>query len=126
MLLNFGVDPAVLYNKQREKYRGLNQKRRYELEFRANEVFLSAMSVAELMIKHSIGKIHIDFNPIEMAEKTGVEILSFSGDEAMVLGQLPLHHRDPIDRMIIAQSLVNAIPVMSDDPKFLKYDCRVI
>ncbi len=47
----------------------MNQKRRYELEPRANEVFLSAMSVAELMIKHSIGKIHIDFNPIEMAEK---------------------------------------------------------
>lgn len=84
------------------------------------------MSIAELMIKHSIGKIKIDFNPIEMAEKTGLEILSFSGTDAMLLGQLPLHHRDPFDRMIIAQSLVNGFPVMSEDPKFLKYDCKVI
>jgi len=104
----------------------LNEKRRYELESRSNEIFLSAMSIAELMIKHSIGKIKIDFNPIEMAEKTGLEILSFSGTDAMLLGQLPQHHRDPFDRMIIAQSLVNGFPVMSDDPKFLKYDCKVI
>jgi PIN domain nuclease of toxin-antitoxin system len=104
----------------------LNEKRRYELESRSNEIFLSAMSIAELMIKHSIGKINIDFNPIEMAEKTGVEIMSFSGAEAMLLGQLPLHHKYPFDQMIIAQSLVNGLPVMSDDPKFLKYDCRVV
>jgi len=104
----------------------LNEKRRYQLESRSNEIFLSAMSIAELMIKHSIGKLHIDFDPIEMAEKTGVEMMSFSGVEAMLLGQLPLHHRDPFDRMIIAQSLVNGMPVMSDDPKFRKYDCKVI
>jgi len=104
----------------------LSDKRRYELESRSNEIFLSAMSIAELMIKHSIGKIHIDFDTIEMAEKTGVGILSFSGAEAVLLGQLPLHHRDPFDRMIIAQALANRLPVMSDDPKFLKYDCRII
>jgi PIN domain nuclease of toxin-antitoxin system len=104
----------------------LSEKRRYELESRSNEIFLSAMSIAELMIKHSIGKIHIDFNPIEMAEKTGIEIANFSGADAMLLGRLPLYHRDPFDRMIIAQSLVNRMPVMSDDPKFLKYACKVL
>lgn len=104
----------------------LNEKRRYALESRSNEIFLSAMSIAELMIKHSIGKIQVDFNPVEMAEKSGVELMSFSGAEAMLLGQLPLHHRDPFDRMIIAQSLAYGLPVMSDDPKFLKYDCKVI
>jgi len=78
------------------------------------------------MIKHSIGKIHIDFNPIEMAEKTGVGIASFSGADAMQLGQLPLHNRDPFDRMIIAQSIANGISVMTDDSKFLKYDCKVV
>jgi len=104
----------------------LNKKRRYELESRSNEIFLSAMSIAELMIKHSIGKLHIDFDLIEMAEKTGLEIMPFSGVEAVLLGQLPLHHRDPFDRMIIAQSLVNGMPIMSDDPKFRTYDCRVV
>ena len=104
----------------------LSEKRRYKLESRSNEIFLSAMSIAELMIKHSLGKINIDFNPIEMAEKTSIDIMNFSGAEAMLLGRLPLHHRDPFDRMIISQSLVNRMPVMTDDPEFLKYDCKVV
>jgi len=104
----------------------LNDKRRYELETPSNEVFLSAMSIAELMIKHSIGKIHIDFDPMQMAQKMRVEILDFSGTHATLLGQLPLHHRDPFDRMIIAQSLSNGLPLMSDDHKFPEYDCKVI
>ena len=104
----------------------LNKKRRYELQSPANEVFLSAMSIAELMIKHSIGKIDIKFDPLEMAQETGLEILDFSGADAIALGKLPLHHRDPFDRMLIAQSLVNQFFLMSDDSKFLQYDCKII
>ena len=104
----------------------LNDKRHYELESPANEILLSAMSIAELMIKRSIGKIDFEFDPLEMAQKTGLEILSFSGAEAMVLGELPLHHKDPFDRMLIAQALINRLSLMSDDSKFLQYECKVI
>ena len=104
----------------------LNKKRRYDLQSPANEVFLSAMSIAELMIKRSIGKINIEFDPLEMAQEMGLEILDFSGADAIALGKLPLHHRDPFDRMLIAQSLVNQFFLMSDDSKFLQYDCKII
>ena len=104
----------------------LSRRRRYELESPANEVFLSAMSIAELMIKHSIGKIEVEFNPLEMAQRIGLEILNFSGAEALVLGELPFHHRDPFDRMLIAQALVNKLSLMSDDSKFLPYGCKII
>ncbi len=104
----------------------LNEKRRYELESPANEVFLSAMSIAELMIKHSMGKIDIKFDPLEMAKKMRIDILNFSGPEAMLLGKLPLHHKDPFDRMLIAQALENKFSLMSDDSKFLPYDCKTI
>ena len=104
----------------------LNDKRRYELETPANEVFLSAMSIAELMIKHAIGKIHVEFDPLEMAKEMRIEILSFSGDHAMLLGKMPLHHKDPFDRMIIAQAIVNKLPLMSDDPKFPEYNCKIV
>ena len=104
----------------------LNDKRRYELETPANEVFLSAMSIAELMIKHTIGKIHVEFDPLEMAKQMRIEILSFSGDHAMLLGKMPLLHKDPFDRMIIAQAIVNRLPLMSDDPKFPAYNCKII
>ena len=66
----------------------LNEKRRYELESPANEVFLSAMSIAELMIKRSIGKIDFEFDPLEMAQKMGLELLDISSTEAIVLGNL--------------------------------------
>ena len=104
----------------------LNDKRRYELETPANEILLSAMSIAELMIKHTIGKIHVAFDPLEMAKQMRIEILSFSGDHAMLLGKMPLHHKDPFDRMIIAQAIVNRLPLMSDDPKFQAYNCKII
>jgi PIN domain nuclease of toxin-antitoxin system len=104
----------------------LNEKRRYELESPANEVFLSAISIAELMIKHSIGKIDIEFDPLEMAQTMGLEILSFSGSEAMVLGELPFHHKDPFDRMLIAQTMINKLSLMSDNSKFLQYECKII
>ncbi len=104
----------------------LNDKRRYELETPGNEVFLSAMSIAELMFKHTIGKIQVEFDPLDMAKQMRIEILSFSGDHAMLLGKMPLHHKDPFDRMIIAQAIVNRLPLMSDDPKFSAYNCKII
>lgn len=104
----------------------LNEKRRYDLQSPANEVFLSAMSIAELMIKRSIGKIDFEFNPLEIAQEVGLEILDFSGADALALGALPFYHKDPFDRMLIAQSLVNQFFLMSDDSKFLQYDCKII
>lgn len=104
----------------------LNDSRRYELESQANEVFLSSISIAELMFKQSIGKIEINFNPMDMAQKMGLEILSFSGDDANALGDLPFHHRDPFDRMLIAQAITNSLTLMSDDSKFFKYSCKTI
>lgn len=104
----------------------LNQKRRYELESPANEVYLSSMSVAELMIKTSLGKLDITFDPLEMASKMRVEILNFTGVDAMALGGMPYFHKDPFDRMIIAQAATNQLFLMSDDAKFIKYDCKVI
>lgn len=104
----------------------LSEKRRYELEVPANEVFLSVMSIAELMIKSSIGKIKIEFDPLKTAKQMQVDILDFSGRHALVLGQLPMHHKDPFDRMILSQALSNKLALMSDDAKFLKYNCRII
>jgi PIN domain nuclease of toxin-antitoxin system len=104
----------------------LNEKRRYDLESPANAVFLSSISIAELMIKSSIGKIDIDFDPLEAAKQMQVEILDFSGAHAVALGQLPLHHKDPFDRMILVQAMTNKLLLMTEDQKFSAYDCSII
>lgn len=104
----------------------INPGKLREIETQANQIFVSSISIAELMIKASLGKISIDFNPIEMADKSGFELLNFTAEDALLLKGLPFHHKDPFDRMLIVQSLANNIPLMSDDEKISMYECRVI
>lgn len=104
----------------------LTTPRRKDLESMANTVYVSSITIAELMIKSSIGKIHIDFNPVDLARQSGFEMLNFSGEDALFLQDLPFHHKDPFDRMLIAQSLTTQIPIMTDDSKIKLYECQVI
>ncbi len=78
------------------------------------------------MIKSSIGKLKIDFNPKELALKSGCELLDFTASDALLLKDIPFYHKDPFDRMIIAQAVSNNYYIMSNDLKFNHYDCRVI
>ena len=96
------------------------------LEDRSNTVYLSAMSIAEMMIKKSIGHLEIEFDMLEMIDKMGLEILDFDAKSALHLGALPFHHRDPFDRMIISQAITNGYRLMSEDQKFKMYDCNLI
>ncbi|GAB6097527.1 type II toxin-antitoxin system VapC family toxin [Desulfatiferula olefinivorans] len=104
----------------------LTEKRQYAINSPDNDIFLSALSIAELMIKQSIGKITISFNPLKMALETGLDILDFSGQNAITLGSLPLHHKDPFDRMLIAQAIDHGLALMSDDEKIKHYPCNII
>ena len=104
----------------------LPEKWRIDLESPTNRIFLSAISVAEIMIKASIGKLEVNFDPVQIAEESGFEMLDFSGSDALLLKDLPFHHRDPFDRMLIAQAVNHRIPLMSDDKKFRQYDCPLI
>lgn len=104
----------------------LSDSRRYELESPVNDVFFSAVSIAELTMKASIGKIDISFNPLEMAGKMDLDLLNFSGEDALILQELPGIHKDPFDRMLIAQSMTNQLALMTDNAKILQYMCRTI
>jgi PIN domain nuclease of toxin-antitoxin system len=104
----------------------LNAFHKQELVSPANRVWLSSISIAELMIKSSLGKLQIDFDPVEQAETMGLDLLDFTAEDAGRLGDLPLHHRDPFDRMLIAQSLSKNLCIMTEDVKFSAYECALI
>jgi len=91
-----------------------------------NDIYLSAISIAEMMIKQSIGSLNIDFDIYELCEQMGIEVLSFDGYSALKLGTLPFHHKDPFDRMIISQAITHNYSLMSADRKFSLYDCGLI
>jgi PIN domain nuclease of toxin-antitoxin system len=97
-----------------------------ELESPTNIIYVSSITIAELMIKASIGKLQIDFDPVDLALQSGFELLDFTGRDALLLKNLPFHHRDPFDRMLISQSVATKYPLMTDDANIKLYDCRVI
>ena len=97
-----------------------------KLESPTNIIYVSSITIAELMIKASLGKLEFNFDPVDLAEQSGFELLNFSGREALLLKDLPFHHRDPFDRMLIAQSLALKYPLMTDDVKIKLYECQVI
>ena len=97
-----------------------------ELESLANTIYVSSISVAEIMIKASLGKLEFNYDPISCTEEMGFQPLNFSAADAILLKDLPFHHRDPFDRMLIAQSIAQRAKIMSDDWNFARYDCDLI
>jgi len=104
----------------------INERKRVELETAANTVYVSSVSIIEMMIKSSIGKLPIDFDPVDMAEQSGFDLLDFSGRDALPLKDMPFHHKDPFDRMLIAQSISRNYSIMTDDAKFSLYECKLL
>ncbi len=99
-----------------------------------NQVIVSAMCIAEMAIKSSIDKLTIDSalekdgyrGLIDAITTTGFDFAGFSVHDAGRLRELPLHHRDPFDRMIIAQALNLGATVVTVDAKFGKYDVALL
>ncbi len=104
----------------------LTEKHRFEIETLSNIIYVSSISIAEIMIKSSIGKLEVNFDPAEMAKESGFELLDFTAADATILKDLTFHHRDPFDRMLISQGVANKMKIMTVDKKFNLYDCRLV
>ncbi|MCL2420990.1 MAG: type II toxin-antitoxin system VapC family toxin [Defluviitaleaceae bacterium] len=94
-----------------------------------NTIFISMATIWEVAIKMSIGKLEFD-GGIDGFIKAIVDndfmLLEIDVEHIKATVDLPLIHRDPFDRMIIAQAMVEDVPVMTTDENVLKYDITVI
>ena len=85
-------------------------------------VFISAATIWEIRIKVAKGRLRTDFdNVADEAVKHGFEVLSITGEHAQVAGDLPLHHDDPFDRMLIAQAKLEGMTMVTADSLFEPY-----
>lgn len=95
-----------------------------------HEVFLSAASVWELAIKHSSGRFVLPGPPAvvvpALVARSRVTPLPVSQTHALRVANLPVHHRDPFDRLLIAQAQVEHMPLLTTDRAFAAYDVEVI
>ena len=96
------------------------------LEDPTNRVYVSAICITELAVKASLGKLELDFDPITAVEQSQFDLLSFSARDAIGLRDLPFHHRDPFDRMLISQALAQDLTLVTQDPMFSHYECRIL
>jgi len=83
---------------------------------------LSSVSLIEIAIKTNLGKLRFSAEMARQAiQDMDIRILSFTATHAFRLFELPVYHRDPFDRQIIAQAFSEDIPVVTSDEKFLAY-----
>lgn len=91
----------------------------------ANNILISPASYWEIAIKVSLKKLDLQA-PYEDFMKRGIEgnefeVLPIQPPHTAVLVTLPYHHRDPFDRLLVAQAMVEQIPIVSGDPQLDKY-----
>jgi PIN domain nuclease of toxin-antitoxin system len=99
------------------------------IEDKDNDVFVSIVSLWEIAIKLGLGKLKLQ-RPFENLEadlqRLDIKILPIAFAELDIYRSLPLHHRDPFDRILIAQSLGNSLTIITRDALFEPYSIRVL
>jgi PIN domain nuclease of toxin-antitoxin system len=93
------------------------------------EVFVSIASLWEIAIKSSLGKLKLTRSLTDVLQQLSaqsIELLHIAPGHVLQVASLPFHHRDPFDRMIIAQAKVEFLTVVAVDPQFNSYGVKVI
>ena len=100
------------------------------VETRDNDLYLSAASAWEIAIKHSLGKLRLPEPPVRYVPSrlgaTGTTALPIEHSHALHVATLPPHHRDPFDRLLVAQAQLEDLPILTADPVFARYDVTII
>jgi PIN domain nuclease of toxin-antitoxin system len=95
-----------------------------------NELLLSAASTWEIAIKFASGRLHLPDPPATYVphriRSTGVTPLPVTTDQTLAAGALPLHHRDPFDRLLIAQAAALGVPLVTVDQQLASYGVELL
>lgn len=103
---------------------------RAAIESPSNPVLVSAVSIWEIAIKASIGRLQISHADViklpHLIETAGFDELPIDARHAAAVVALPMHHRDPFDRLLVAQARVEDLTLVTTDPSIRAYDVRVL
>jgi PIN domain nuclease of toxin-antitoxin system len=95
-----------------------------------NKIYLSAASLWEMAIKINLGKLQLPFSFTDDIDDVlrahGIFVLAIDMKHAQVISKLPLHHRDPFDRMLVAQAMAEGWSLISRDPAMTLYPVEVL
>ncbi|HEV3070529.1 MAG TPA: type II toxin-antitoxin system VapC family toxin [Solirubrobacteraceae bacterium] len=105
---------------------GLSRSAEEAVERPDAELLVSVVSVWEIAIKRSVGKLEAPEGVLERIEEAGAELLSITGRHADAVAHLPFHHRDPFDRLLIAQAKLEGCAVITKDLTFTAYGVPIV
>lgn len=95
-----------------------------------NNLYLSVVSVWEIQIKQQIGKLHLQTPIVKIIEEQSkvnrLRILPIRLEHALAIDQLPLLHRDPFDRLLMAQTITENLTLLSGDHLLQQYGVRIL
>ena len=95
-----------------------------------NEVFLSAVSAWEIAVKHALGRLPLPAPPHNyvprLRDQHGILPLALEEEAVLHVSRLPDLHRDPFDRMLVAQAIVHGLTIVTPDPLVLQYPARTM
>lgn len=108
----------------------LSDMARNLIEDRGNQRFLSIASLWEMSIKVSIGKLELEMTFSDLVKRevygNAIELLEIRAEHLDELAKLPFHHKDPFDRLMISQSLIESVPIVTRDSVFGSYPVHVL
>ena len=104
----------------------VSEERRAQLADRRNDVFVSAISPWEIEIKRAKKQLSAPDDILEALESTQLKALPITAEHAVAAARLPLHHRDPFDRLIVGQALVESLTIVTNDEKIARYQVAVL
>lgn len=96
------------------------------IESPTNEVYVSAASLWEMSIKQHLGKLRLPGNPVDVLASMGFTLLDIRAEHGWRAGDLPAHHKDPFDRMLVAQADIESMVLVTRDTHISKYGIPVL
>jgi PIN domain nuclease of toxin-antitoxin system len=87
---------------------------------------VSAVTIWEAAIKRGLGKLNVPMDLLRQIEGAGVELLPVTPRHADLVASLSPHHRDPFDRLLVAQAMSEGLPLVSNDEALQPYDVEVV
>ncbi len=91
-----------------------------------NDVFVSAASIWEITIKQKKGLLQVPADLLEVVEEEGFEALSITFAHSELAGNLTEFHKDPFDRMLIAQAQIEQMILVTDDSQIQQYEVSIL
>jgi PIN domain nuclease of toxin-antitoxin system len=105
----------------------LRQRLRAIITDPGNDIAVSAATIWEAAIKRALGKLRFE-TPVllDTLDRGDIRVLSITAEHALAAGDLPRHHEDPFDRMLVAQAMAEGLTLITGDPLLRRYRVAIV